>query len=407
MKSKLRSRRTLGVILAVLGSVLSASGSLIVHEWGTFTSVSGSDGGLLPGLEREEQLVPTFVHSHAGFFPATKGWNRPVANVTIKMETPVIYFYSDLPQPVQVDVGFRGGSISQWYPERSGGEQMAPIPSPGIPPAAGRAASAKVPPPIDFAQGYQGAASWKVDVLAPGAEAKFTANGPWTPAFLAQWPRARVTGANKVRGPGRSPEVEGFIFYRGIGNFPLPLSARCADGKLKLLNSGREEIPFLFVYEKGPAFPQGAVWWSGPLAGGGETAVALHPSSGAGGHRAAPVLAKTFPHALEAAGLSPDEARALIATWQESYFDRDGLRVFWIVPRAFTDAVLPISITPRPDRLERVLVGRSEVLTPSFEKTLTKDFAAKRGRRWENDRYYLAYRERARQLGVVLAAARP
>jgi len=34
-----------------------------VHEWGTFTSVSGSDGVLLPGLEVEEAPLPNFVQS--------------------------------------------------------------------------------------------------------------------------------------------------------------------------------------------------------------------------------------------------------------------------------------------------------------------------------------------------------
>jgi len=76
--------------------------------------------------------------------------------------------------------------------------------------------------------------------------------------------------------------------------------------------------------------------------------------------------------------------------------------VFWIVPRAFTDRILPITITPKPDKLERVLVGRSEVLTPAFEKELVAEFRADGGVRWANDRYFLAYRERVRQLGVVL-----
>ena len=56
-----------------------------LHEWGTFTSVSGSDGGLLPGLQAEEEPLPMFVHSHEGMEQyANKGWVRPLANVTIK-----------------------------------------------------------------------------------------------------------------------------------------------------------------------------------------------------------------------------------------------------------------------------------------------------------------------------------
>src|SRR5262245_11857627 len=105
--------------------VQKSAGGLVVHEWGTFTSVSGSDGQLLPGLQREEEALPIFVHSHEGmaseeqFAYAGKGYQRPLHNVTVKLETPVLYFYSPVALPVHVDVGFNGGSISQWFPDRS------------------------------------------------------------------------------------------------------------------------------------------------------------------------------------------------------------------------------------------------------------------------------------------------
>jgi len=46
------------------------------------------------------------------------------------------------------------------------------------------------------------------------------------------------------------------------------------------------------------------------------------------------------------------------------------MRVFYILPRSTTDAVLPITIDPRPDELVRVLVGRTEVITPELEKSV-------------------------------------
>ncbi|MEO7413458.1 MAG: hypothetical protein ABIZ81_08875 [Opitutaceae bacterium] len=361
-----------------------------VHEWGTFTTVSGSDGILLAGLEREEESLPPFVLSHAGFAPADKGWNRPVANVTVKMETPVIYFYSATPRAVKVEVQFSGGSISQWYPERTGGEVLPPAPKTV---ESGGLVATSVPklPPIDFARGYRGAASWSVDVLARDDTAKISARRDWeTP----QWPRARVAGANKLR--GSKGEVEGFVFYRGLGNFNLPITLTCEGGPLALRNNAADPIPFLFVYEKSAAFPQGVVWWSGPLNGHALQTVPLLKSFGE--IPAKPVLKKTFPEALQRAGLTAEEAKAMLATWRESYFERDGLRVFWIVPRAFTDRVLPISISPQPDQLERVLVGRSEVLTPAFENALLRDFELSDGERWTNDRYFHAYRARVASL---------
>jgi hypothetical protein len=389
------------VVLAIAVLVGRATAEpFVVHEWGTFTTVSGSDGKLLSGLEREEHALPPFVQSHAGFSPAKKGWARPVANVTVKMETPVIYFYSDGPREVTVDVQFHGGSISQWYPERTGGEILSPAPTSPPGAAAPTFAEAEDAPPMDFSRKYLGSASWKLDVLPRASPEKISARSELE---TAQWPRARVPAANKIRGP--KGEVEGFVFYRGIGNFALPLQSETTSENLVLHNTGPERIPFLFVYEKSQAFRHGVVRWSGALESGRQKTVPLvtieSPPS------AHSVIETEFSAALQQAGLSRAEARVLIATWQESYFDRDGLRVFWIVPRKFTDAVLPIKITPAPDQLERVLVGRSEILTPAFEAELRRDFASARGKSWENDRYYLAYRERARQLGVVLAAAQP
>src|SRR5438477_12030332 len=38
---------------------------LVVHEWGTFTSVQGADGVSLEGLSHEEEPLPDFVYSRA------------------------------------------------------------------------------------------------------------------------------------------------------------------------------------------------------------------------------------------------------------------------------------------------------------------------------------------------------
>ena len=365
-------------------SSASAAGSpaFTVHEWGTFTAVHAPDGALLPGLEREEERLPNFVHSHAGFAPANKGWSRPVANVTVKMETPVLYVYSPAPFRLHAAVDFIGGSISQWYPERVAGEVLPP-------------AEWGAPAPVDFAAGFHGSAAWEVDVLAPGVAAR-PAHPDWeTP----QWPRARVAAANALRDP--DGEEEGFRFYRGVGNFALPLHLSFdAEGALRLSNTGGEPMPFVWIYDHraqvGARFE-----WSGPLAAGETRTVGLAKVD------FGPDRPRALRDPLIAAGLSPAEADALLATWRESYFEREGLRVFWIVPRAFTDRVLPLRLEPAPARLERVLVGRSEVLTPAFAADLERGFRADGGEQWRDHRYFLAYRALAAQRGVVPAAAAP
>jgi hypothetical protein len=381
--------RTILCFLSLGAALLGASADYTVHEWGTFTSVVGSDGRMLSGLEIEEERVPPFVIGLAGFSSASKGILRPVSGVTVKMETPVLYFYSSEPRSVRVDVGFRGGAITQWYPDRIGGEQLPRIAAPQ---------RGELVPPLNFSPSYRGAASWQVDVLAPDSPLAISA-----PRKLEtpQWPRARVAQANRIR--GSKGEVEGFIFYRGIGNFALPLQVTATDGGRILRNAGDEPIPFAFIYENRAPGGEGVVWWSGALAAGEQVIAATREDCGhvSAGH----VIEDRFPRELVRAGLTREEAEAMIATWRESYFQRPGLRLFWIVPRVFTDAILPITLTPRPAKLERVLVGRTEILTPTFERELTREFAVDGGKRWIADRYYRAYRERVRQLGGVVDVA--
>jgi hypothetical protein len=64
----------------------------------------------------------------------------------------------------------------------------------------------------------------------------------------------------------------------------------------------------------------------------------------------------------------------MIKTWRDSWFE-EGLRVFYILPRGATDSLLPLSITPQPDQLERVLVGRIELITPEMEQAIGRHVA--------------------------------
>ena len=78
-------------------------------------------------------------------------------------------------------------------------------------------------------------------------------------------------------------------------------------------------------------------------------------------------------------GLYKKEALAMVETWHDSWFE-EGTRVFYIYPRAGVDAVLPLKITPAPEAVERVFVGRVEVLSPWTRQTIqtaadAQDFA--------------------------------
>lgn len=375
-----------------------------LHEWGTFTTVSGSDGKLLPGLEREEEVLPSFVHSHFGLenggkidmaevsrikrehgsegftTPGSKGMDRrPLANVFVKMETPVIYFHSEEKMPFRVNVGvkFNGGTISQWYPARSAGEKLPEPPRPTNPelnptpfaawtldfgryPELGKhlvaVTKAKEPKP------YQGSIEWDVNVLPPADTAKTLL---FKPDDDAAWMRTRMPTTNAVVTTGG--EQEGFLFYRGIGKFEPGLKTTVdASETLHITNQTHAAIPYLVVFEM---TAEGKVRWT-------ETTKPFDPFGTLDfAENTLKEEPEGFPEPLYLAmksglakqGLNDAEAASMVQTWWRSYFGKPGLRVFWVLPRATTDHILPLAATPPPAETVRVIVGRAEVLRPRDE----------------------------------------
>jgi hypothetical protein len=59
------------LVLAV--AVARAAETLVVHEWGTFTSFQDPDGVTIPGINVDDEPVPPFVHRLSGFPILTAG----------------------------------------------------------------------------------------------------------------------------------------------------------------------------------------------------------------------------------------------------------------------------------------------------------------------------------------------
>src|SRR3954468_3003932 len=80
--------------------------TLTVHEWGTFTSVAGENGAPIPwaSLAAPSDL-PCFVYR------LSAQCVKCAARSTVRMETPVIYFYASQPQTVDVHVDLPSGVI--------------------------------------------------------------------------------------------------------------------------------------------------------------------------------------------------------------------------------------------------------------------------------------------------------
>ena len=98
-----RFRLGCAVALAIGATFCASRGAtkpaedLVVHEWGTFLSMQGSDGITLDGMYHEEHALPQFVHTRS------KDQLR-MRSVDVKGETPVIYFYTRQPRTVNVTI---------------------------------------------------------------------------------------------------------------------------------------------------------------------------------------------------------------------------------------------------------------------------------------------------------------
>jgi hypothetical protein len=307
-----------------------AAGGLEVHEWGTFTSVAGADGAPVSWLPLTGPSdLPCFVHSLGGR-------NAKSAFALVRMETPVLYFYSPDPIALSIHVGFPSGLITEWYPQAAA---VQPESASGLAGVGG------------------GQIDWSVE-LAPGERGGFPAEGS-----PSRYYAARETDAAPVRA---GAEREKMIFYRGLGNFSVPLRAVITgDGKVEVHNSGPDPLPFVVLFEKrgdaGYRVVRDLRDWE----------TLDWPEPGAGAER----LRGLMESELTTAGLYPKEARAMLETWRDSWFE-PGARLLYIVPRPVVDAVLPLSVAPAPSATARVFVGRLEVLAPWVADAIERATAA-------------------------------
>jgi hypothetical protein len=344
-------RRTalLGALAAAAATALAGAGlttaqvksadALVVHEWGTFLAMSGSDGVSLDGMYHEEHALPGFVHARSRD-------QLRLPSVILKGETPVIYFYTDRPQRVRVDVRFPRGAWTQWYPQA---QVVGPPLSQGASPLEPR----------------DGRIVWCADVLPPGDK---NLKLPAT-AGDALWNFARQVDAAYVRTedrtqPGRPGELERFLFYRGLGQAPLPVRFTSAAGGTLAVDTGTPHgASHLFIVRVEGG--RGAFTYR-PALRPGEALTGVIPALADARPLAefTGAIAEDVRARLVESGLHDREARAMVNTWRTSYFQTEGVRALFVLPQAWTDAFIPLEVTPRPRQLVRVMVGRIELLTP-------------------------------------------
>jgi len=317
------------------------SRDLTVHEWGTFTAVAGRDGNAIEWAPLSASTdLPNFVEhfSNIHFKVGLRG--------TIRMETPVLYFYSPRNVTVTVHVSFVQGVFSEWYPRAVHIEPSEPLRN------------------TDLRQlRVDGSIAWSGVTVSPNLSGEFPREARWNRYYAAR--ETSSTGLSVKTGAGEQQEK--FLFYRGVSAVSLPLSARQkADGELLVKSLDGSQLRALILFERrGERIGYRVV--DRPA---DETV--LEPSELTGTLES---LLSDLESLLIDQGLYPDEAHAMVKTWRDSWFE-EGSRLIYLVPREFVDKVLPLTIDPAPLEMVRVFVGRLELVTPATAKAVKTALAS-------------------------------
>ncbi len=319
-----------------------ANSSLTVHEWGTFTSVADRTGQAVKWRALEGSDLPEFVvrFHGANFKTGLRG--------TIRMETPVLYFYSPTETSVSVRVNFSRGVISEWYPAAS---HIAPDPERFL------------DPNTLFTHNRDGSIAWNSVTVEPGLAPNFPHDSHGSHYYTARETSADPLVVNTPSGV----QQEKFLFYRGVSIFPIPIAAESLDGgSIRVSNLVEDEIPGVILFERrGEKIGY-------RVAGAVSKETEIEPPELTSNLDS---LGRDLESMLIAQGLYADEARAMVATWRDSWSE-EGTRIIYIVPRSFVDSVLTLSINPAPAETTRVFVGRLELITPATEQAVETALAA-------------------------------
>ncbi len=366
---------------------------LIVHEWGTFTTFSGSNGVHLDFRPLLDNELPSFVFDRASQSGQVNWFSKGRLRTRVRMETPVTYFYTDRERTVRAKVEFPKGLLTEFYPPVA---SMAPvfdeklgIQGDGEPIGKGMLDWGEIDLyPVSSLRTQvkdQKTAEWMAQHLAqsilPDAEGNHYAAARNTDSALVHVRLDHVkkeTDSPLVRRPA-GEFIEKFLFYRGVGKFDVPVSVtNPTPDKFSVTNTGTEPLPRMIVLR----------------VTGDQRSYAFVPALAAGKSVDLPApdrnvdwepLRELVVAELMQTGLYQKEAQAMVDTWSSSWFTEEGLRLFYLVPQQVTDEILPLTITPSPDEQLRVMVGRVEIMSKSQETELLQAVAlsAKARAEWQ------------------------
>ncbi len=344
MKSAVRAVPVVAVA-AISGAALLMAASigslhpeeLTMHEWGTFTSIAGDDGMAIDWepLDGPSDL-PCFVHrfEHGA---------KALLSGTVRMETPVIYLYGPVSSTASVRVSFPKGFITEWYPKAN---RVATYIGSGIWPRGPDVRQPRKDEPDSI--------EWPVMKLRRDSD---SIDLPLEQPPSHYYAGRRTDSDSLLVGD----EIEKFLFYRGVGRFQPPVAALVgAEGHIVVRNLGPAQIPAAILFQNHDGKISYRVSW--PI--GSEVTLEIPEAAVNRG-----MLRADMESILIGQGLFAKEAKAMVATWGDSWFE-EGTRLFYFLPTSVVDSILPLEVRPAPRHVARVFVGRMEIFTPTMKRVI-------------------------------------
>ncbi len=367
------------IVFALILVVLVSRGNdrktdLVAHEWGTFTSLQSPEGQLLQWQPNQTAELPAFVYD----------WRKPGNNRVAafgsgikssfmalqRMETPVIYFYSDKVLDLDLTVKFPQGHITEWFPQA---KAIGPSRSGDVQPATMILAPRDMRPAI--ITDHLGASNdliseslirWRGEII-PSFKKGVSQMMPFEKSGNHYF-AARETDSAFVRtSASNSAEVEKFLFYRGVGSFSTPLRVTATNDVVTIANIRNETLRHLFLLKVHRQ--EGKYVYVDKLEPKEQKSIIIDNENGLSAiKKVSSSIASKMEKSLINEQLYPREAAAMVKTWDKSWFEEEGLRVLYVLPRRWTDQTLPLTMQPTPGDLVRVMVGRTEVISPALQK---------------------------------------
>jgi hypothetical protein len=335
---------TASILIATLAaSCAAAEGEYELHEWGVF-SVPRGEAWAQRDMKQEWATFPEFFFT---IWPTAK---LPYERVQ-SMRKPVIFVHAPKPLTFDLTIRFPDGRPLVWWPATSYPRGDAQItdrdrltfsvaaidPDPTNP---GRVPQQKL---YDVKNGH-----WVEQLRAVKCDQLYTQSAPYsTPLEVAPRQGYKVP--------------EKFLYYDGIMKAPATPKIARVDGAIELQSDSRHTWADVMVIERDGNKLRAARWTDKIEAGAQTTRIELTETVDL------TKLKADFSTRLAGAGLNADEAEALVKVWDDGLFKKDGLTVFYRIPKQTYDQWLPLEAKPEPKKIARVGIVVHEHLEPELD----------------------------------------